>query len=382
MSSVLKSLYVISERLTAPHETLADLEHRRQSTLLARLILVLFGVMALVNLRTFFNLLEREVRPERYYFIAPFMIVTIAVFLINRKGHYSLASHLFVTISFILITGYSIYWMPGLYYMPVVVLLSALFLPERETLLFASAVAGVVILFVFRYGLDMVQEITLDSITDYTILSLPLIVTYIVHRRRLETERSRELQDANERLRASEALLEQRVMERTRALEIALTEIEALYVISKSINAAQSFTQIVEAVANHLDDLNYTISLGVYEGFDHKTASYFELVAVRPAGMRDVQAISLQFSVHHADRWIERDEVYVANDLNLPPPDLREEVVTYFKCFNIGSFMLVPLRLGSRIVGTLNVMLPTAHEYSEREKRYVLSVGELASAAV
>jgi signal transduction histidine kinase len=377
-----KRLYAIFDWFTTPHPSLTDLEQRRQSSLLAGLILLLFGVILVLNLRTFLTASQSNVRPERYFYIVTFILVSCGVFMLNRSGRFLLAAHLLIGAGFILVTGYALYWVPGLYYLPIIVVLSAMFLPEREVVVVGGLGAGVVILFIARFGLDAVQQITIDAITDYTVLSVPVLLTYIIHRRRLEAERHRELQTANERLRGSEASLEQRVNERTHALEASVAEIEELYAISKSINSTHSYPQIVEAVANHLNDLNYTIALSVYEGFDKDTATYFETVAVRPAGKREVIPIQYQYDANQIDDWFEQGDVLIVNDIANLPLETHGAFIAYYKHINIYSFVLVALRLGDRVIGLLNVLLPTPHEFSEREQRYIRSVADLTAAAV
>jgi signal transduction histidine kinase len=382
MLSALKRLYAFSEWLTAPHPSLTDIEQRRQSSLLAGLLLVLLGMIVILNVHTLLNSAGRDVRPERYIFIVPFVLVAIGAFLLNRSGRFLLAARLLLTVGFVIVVGYSLYRIPGLFYLSILVLLSAMFLREREVVAFAVASGLVVALFAAHYGMNAMQQITIDTIADYTILSLPTMITYMVHRGRLEAARRRELQEANERLRASEASLEQRVNERTRDLEITVAEIEELYAISKSINKTQSFVQIVEAVAEHLNDLRYTIALSVYEGFDHRQATYFETVAVRPTGVREVVPLKLQVDAREAQDLLKNGDEFIVTDIDDPSFGVHPVIVAYYKHFNIRSFMLMGLRLGDRIIGMLNVTLPTPHEFSEREKRYARSVADLTAAAV
>jgi signal transduction histidine kinase len=77
-----------------------------------------------------------------------------------------------------------------------------------------------------------------------------MVLVFIHHRTRLEQERQKELQDANRRLRQSEAELEQRVEQRTQELAAAKQETEAA--LEKAIEADNLKSQFLASMSHEL----------------------------------------------------------------------------------------------------------------------------------
>ena len=96
------------DRLSAPHPSITDIEQRRQSRLLSALALTLLVTTLLAEI-----VLTAKAGagiPSTVIFVIPGQIITLAVYLANRAGHYRLAATVFVLQNYLLVLRQA--WQP------------------------------------------------------------------------------------------------------------------------------------------------------------------------------------------------------------------------------------------------------------------------------
>lgn len=201
------------ELLTRPHSTLTTIEQRRQSRLLSGLLLAISGLTFIINA-------NGQITPSIIW-VWVNIALTLGIYLLNRRGRYQIAAGMFIGLNFFLvhfsplITG-DYTW---LLFAGMLLIIGAALLPLRRVLmLFAGS-------FVTQIVVGTAAPMTL-SLTNFAILivftiSTMLLIVFVTYRTGLEREQRAALETANQKLRDSEARLEQRVAERTRELHAA-----------------------------------------------------------------------------------------------------------------------------------------------------------------
>ncbi|MCA9970739.1 MAG: GAF domain-containing protein [Anaerolineales bacterium] len=203
--------------LTRPHPSISDVEQRRQSQLLAGLITVLIITSSVTSI--FLIVLDGGIT-QTVQFLWVAELLTLGCYLVNRYGRYRPAATFFVGFNFLLTYSMPVLTddLSWLWFTSMVVIFSAMLLPQWTTLIFVGGFGAHLLL-----GAAYPQRMDFSNFATtvvYTILGL-FVLVFMSHRAGLERERQQELQAANEALRRSEAELEQRVAARTRDLRIA-----------------------------------------------------------------------------------------------------------------------------------------------------------------
>ena len=209
-------LLKIWQYLVRPNKAITDVEQRRQSQLLAGVLLGL----TLTAVAALSYSVVRDGISEAMVYSWSAVLVSVGIYFLNRSGRFRLAAYIYVgfTFSLFYIVPVLIDSPDWLLYNNLVVILAAILLPHLTLAVF---IAG----FVGHFILSSLFPFTL-SIDNYTttiafVILGPAILVFVRHRAALEEERQEELRAANEALRASEAALEERVAARTRDLKLA-----------------------------------------------------------------------------------------------------------------------------------------------------------------
>jgi signal transduction histidine kinase len=205
--------------LTQPHPAITDIQVRRQSRLLAGLIITLLITSLLASLLLVAQ--SEEGIPTTVLFLWPSLLPPLALYFLNRSGRYRLSAAIFVGFNFLVVYGLpffteSVTW---LFFAAMSLIISALLLPERTTI--TLFVIGLVLQVIHGILYPLQDIFTNIGATIIFGVTGPLVLVFIHHRAGLEQERQAELQTANAQLRESEAALERRVAERTQELSIA-----------------------------------------------------------------------------------------------------------------------------------------------------------------
>ena len=159
----------------------------------------------------------------------------------------------------------------------------------------------------------------------------------------------------------------------------ALQEREELFHASQAINAANSFQEILKAV-RHIDFDDGDHYLFIFENFNYHKASYIETVATTGdrfmyQGMR-IPISDLPFLKTHPRSGLGIYE-------NIPEHPELDEVT---KATMLSHGTLSNLRFGlvwhGNLLGSFGVDHSIPKQYTDREKRVMIALGELISAAV
>src|SRR5258705_4611716 len=84
--------------LTKPHASIADIEERRQSKLLAMLSIALMAGGILGELSTIANIVRLGYPAYQALVILPVPLGTLLAFYLNRRGHYNSAAYTLIVI--------------------------------------------------------------------------------------------------------------------------------------------------------------------------------------------------------------------------------------------------------------------------------------------
>jgi signal transduction histidine kinase len=160
--------------------------------------------------------------------------------------------------------------------------------------------------------------------------------------------------------------------------EEAHREIALLYRIGSAVNAAQTYAELIEAVARHAPMHPYSISITHFENYDLRNATYAEIVAVWGAnkdrlGTRIPDQALLPLSMH-------KKPVIVTDtsDLSQVSPAVSQTSRTR----GYGAFLSVPLTYGETVLGALNFFSDKPRDYSTAELRLANGIAALVAVAM
>ncbi|MEO1441619.1 MAG: histidine kinase dimerization/phospho-acceptor domain-containing protein, partial [Chloroflexota bacterium] len=223
--------------LTKPHPAITDLEGRRKARLLASFTLaLLFFRLISINTNQYIDPSGASL-PRPYQAIAGVVFLAL-IYVISRSRYFYVGSGLAV---FAIMLGATapaftgrLASVNGFYVYILGIMFSGLLLPFRVTLALAVAsVVGIRILVTIADGPDSPM---LENIANPMLIissTSILLLVFIHYRNALERDRKAHLVELNEQLRqkeaalaATNATLEQRVIERTHSLEMAKEEAE------------------------------------------------------------------------------------------------------------------------------------------------------------
>lgn len=163
------------------------------------------------------------------------------------------------------------------------------------------------------------------------------------------------------------------------AAEDAREERELLYRASRGINAARTYQELVDALAQ-LEMSALSIVLWVWEAFDFDAARYMTLVAKTPDNRWPLGARVLIDEIPFV-RQLDRTRL-LAIDNTADRALLDATTAATTERYGYHSLLAVPLCLEDRFVGLLGFESEQPRHHSEREKRLAASIGELVTAAL
>lgn len=223
--TALESLRQLIDRLVVPPSAITDAQERRRASLVAGMLLAMLVVGLL------FLALAAARFPDSI-FDADFIVlwvgwgITIGIYGLARRGYTDAAAAAMIVVLVIMLPtsaairgGQST--LVNLLIFPI--LLSAIFFSTRHVLL-VLAVSLAYPLVLSQLDTQLRLETQIYQLSQIIVLGTAIVIVYAQHMRALEEIRRYELQNAYEVVRASEAALERRVLERTFELELAKNE--------------------------------------------------------------------------------------------------------------------------------------------------------------
>jgi PAS domain S-box-containing protein len=200
-------LAVLADRLwhllTEPHDTVQDATTRRQSRLLAGLLVVLIGFAILSTLTLpLYNPGQNILQQLDLYLYMVGLAVFLLAYFAARKGHYQRAALLIilVIVAIVFVTAIpeeDINEVEFLYYLIAPIMLANVMLSGRVTItVVLLCLVGLILFPVF------VPQASADSVPVFFVLLMSLLVGLIKqHRNRLEDDRKAEILQSEERYR-------------------------------------------------------------------------------------------------------------------------------------------------------------------------------------
>jgi signal transduction histidine kinase len=214
------------EPLFRPHPSVQGEVAQRRSQLLGTMSLIVFIIGTLLVVNQIIDYPGIADDPDTLMIFGG-LLLSLGVFIANRLGYVEQAARLFLATLFGVILF--VPFIPGasellLYFVVVPILLTAVFFSLRRMLQMSLVVLGVTI--VFALTTTTTSPAHALWIIQFEVLVIGVIYVFIRYLRFQESVRARQLEAANQQLKASEELLEHRVEERTRELQQARQEAE------------------------------------------------------------------------------------------------------------------------------------------------------------
>lgn len=359
------------QKLTKPHPSITDIEQRRQSQLLASFILVLMAAFSLMVVQGLTSAQEKKDYVSSLILLSNVGILGLEFYL-NRTGRYKLSAYLFTLMAFVFIHILSLTSFGALsrmYYIALMILVSAILLPLRIT--FFLTLASFIIQILFSAAEPTTSQVSNIGPLSFTLVIGLIVLVFIQHRNGLERERQAELQAANTALRESEALLEKRVAERTRDLEIAAdvskkvaTELVLDKLLSQLVERTRDGFNLYSVAIFLLDEdqqiLRYEAGTGEAGEQQKPEKKHFRMngSGLVPRAARSRQVVLVNDVQSQAD--------YFANP-HLPAT--RAE-------------LCLPMLLGDQLIGVLDLQSEQVGRFADDDLRVMVSLSEQLAVAV
>ncbi|MFN8529721.1 MAG: histidine kinase [Anaerolineae bacterium] len=191
-----------------------------------------------------------------------------------------------------------------------------------------------------------------------------------------ETEASRLRAEAL--ARANAELLKQ-TQHRAAELELANAEIDRLYRVGEAINAANSYPELVNAVAGIISG-ETAVALYFWENWDEETAAYVEQVAATgyltdSIGRRTPKEM-LTYAARH-----QQEKLMVLEDVSADPR-LDDPTITRYLEMQLYAALSIRLHVKGRWIGALVFHSKVPRSFSIRERRMAIGVGDYVRGAV
>ena len=235
-----RSLASIAVWLVQPHKSVVDAEKRQHSRLLSSILLVIVAVgAAILSLVVYLD--SNDLYDLRVEASGLAVLTAFGLYIANRLG-YVQAATLGLIISLAVVFMVPVYTehpdSTFLVFVIVPMLLAGMFLPFRWT----AVVIGLILASIFVLNTTVSGEFKWSLRTSWYFLSFvgAMLLTFIYHLNSLEMIRRAKLEQVNAQLRASEAVLEQRVVARTTELVSAKEEAEKANRVKSQFLAAMS----------------------------------------------------------------------------------------------------------------------------------------------
>ncbi|MEP7285362.1 MAG: GAF domain-containing protein [Chloroflexota bacterium] len=163
----------------------------------------------------------------------------------------------------------------------------------------------------------------------------------------------------------------------------AREEAKILYDLSAAVNAAENEQQLVEAIVQYvIQPHTWTVTLTMFENAKYDTATYVQTVAtwqkdgVVPAMPSKYPLATVQFMAQ-----MDRHEINFVNDINTDPR-LDEVGIASLQRIGAQALIFAPLTVGNKWIGSLSMLSPEPHVYTDYEKRIVRGIMKQVTTAV
>ncbi len=260
--------------------------------------------------------------------------------------------------------------MSRMFYIALAILVSAILLSLRMTVLLSVASVGIQLL--FAVAAPSSNVVVNSEPLFFTLMIAPIVLIFTEHRAGLERERQAELQAANAALREAEASLEKRVTERTRDLQVAAD-------VSRQITTILELRELLQAVVERtkVGFKLYHVSVFLYDA--------------------ELQRLSLGAGAGKAGELMKAEDwrFNVSSDKGLVPQAARSRIAvlsgdvsaeTHYAANPhrplTRSELALPMVVGGKLVGVLDFQSEQVNRFSEDDVRVMTSLAEQIAIAV
>ncbi len=359
-------------RLTHPVESLQKQDERRRSWLLSTMLLVIIVIGG--GLLTYVFFAQSGARDDLdYQLMVAGVGVLIGAYGLSRTRRYQTSAIILVTTFFLIFMTAP--FVSGaderiLAYSVLPVLLTGLFFRLRWVITAATANLAVIALRIETTpGIDTYAYITM---LQFLILADGVIVTFIHHITSVEKERRAELETVNTQLRASEALLEQRVRERTRDLMMAADVSRHTTTVLSLDTLLPQLTQLTQQGFGL-----YAVSAFLYDSDDET----LRLAARTDANGQAINSPTTLFAINKHTGLVAqaaRDRrIMVVNNVESSPAFLPNPMLPKTR-----SEMVLPMVVGDNLVGVLDMQSDITDRFGEEERQIFTMLTEQIAIAV
>lgn len=161
--------------------------------------------------------------------------------------------------------------------------------------------------------------------------------------------------------------------------EAAKEEVDTLYRVGEAINAANSFSELVNAVAGIIDGAT-AVALYSWEGWDFETAGYVEAIAATDYMQALVGQRTLKAELSYTQDT-QGDRLMVLEDVTADSR-IEKATVSHYVERRLLAALSIRLYVNQRWIGALVFHSRTPRSFSERERRLALGVGDYVLGAV
>ena len=370
--------------LTSPHPSVKDIGPRRQAQFSAGIALVLM-VILLIGIASTLFMHAGQLSAGLFPLFGLFAILLIG-YILDRTRNYRLGMSLLVwgfgAVGFFIIGAGSddpsSALLLGL--LPAYILASIL-LPLWE--LITLLVISMVILTTF--DIPGISGGMLGTLLGNLITTGILLVTGVVFRNSLERQRLNELDVANQELKLAQMTLEQRVEERTGELRTATfkaarhaSQLQAISDVAHTISLVTDIRSLLNSIASLISDRFGFYHVGIF--LIDEAKEYAVLQAANSQGGR--QMLERGHRLKIGEKGIvgyvtQHLEARIALDVGTDAvffdnPDLP----------NTRSEMAVPLMVGTRLIGALDVQSTEAAAFTEEDVEVMHTLGDQVAIAI
>jgi len=161
---------------------------------------------------------------------------------------------------------------------------------------------------------------------------------------------------------------------------VAKEEADFLYQLAEQINAATTYQEIVDSVA-HLQTESNGVFLGFFENLDLSRATYSETVAHSALSEPLKSSVKYRVPIVSTIEKLQYDSVWISENF-FTDSRFDKAARDFYRDLPVRSSVVIPLRAGERIWGTMTFYFPEPRKFSEQEQRIAMGIGDLVSAAV
>jgi signal transduction histidine kinase len=386
LRAIFSRLATIWRAFTLPNPPIADEEETSRYRLLAGTHIVMFtGIIVLVGSSILSNPIEEWLYDADTLAAFVGVAITSGLYLwLRRTQRISTAAAL--TIAVVLVVTTMPPFFPGsrsttLYYAVFVPLLTGMFFPGRSLLMWAAAFPVLLNLIppvLSALGVEVaIGRRFTSSVVEFLVFMSVLLVVFINHLQTLTRIRSNQLQIANDALRQNEALLEQRVIERTRELDEARQLTEVFYRMSAAMNHADSYTSVLQIVSDEVSNPALIMALMLYDlpPGEHAQAMGRLIASKLPGEAIQAHDMPLPIGV-----------VPGPTDPMLLIPDMTDspyaEARSHYLAMGVMAVASAAIVIDNRVVGSLSYTSMQPVQFATHDLEVLRIGAQLAAAAI